>query len=165
MHVHRQFKPLTAASNRPITATSVNFLSFPPLAPGISTATCATEADGRRMHVNSNLAMDDWESDAFFLGVRSGAERRLLLIGGSYLRRKGEVVFDCFAKCNAVLTGDFRRREGGIRQAFIQAPPGSRVRFASGRAPHGVVANGKALPAASLVQENGFLVAAIPHLL
>jgi hypothetical protein len=30
---------------------------------------CNLRADGRRMHVNSNLRMDQWETDAFLLGV------------------------------------------------------------------------------------------------
>ena len=52
-------------------------------------------ADGRRMHVNSNQRLGDWDTDAYLL---ADTEDALLLAGGSYLRRDGRAVYASFCK-------------------------------------------------------------------
>jgi oligo-alginate lyase len=110
---------------------------------------CNLQADGRRMHENGNNEMDEWETDAFLLGVREGDGRQLLLVGGSYLRNQnGEVMFDCFSKCNAALT---LAADGiDVVQAVLQAPPGSQVQIGSGRLPDRVLANQQPVSAATM---------------
>jgi len=118
---------------------------------------CNLRADGRRMHVNSNQRMEQWETDAFLLGVRTGAARRLVLIGGSYLRTAdGEVVFDCLSKCNAVLV------QGGkpdqVAEVFVQAPEGSKVRVKSSVAPSRAVMNGRPLSPDSIAKRGELVI-------
>ena len=112
-------------------------------------------ADGRRMHVNSNITMELLETDAYFVAVRSGEHRRVLVIGASYLRTaEGLPVFDCLSKCNAVL--DYRPDGETCTHACIQAPEGARVRLRSNVAPAHIRFNGK--PAKALEDEGAFFV-------
>src|SRR5579875_1087370 len=67
------------------------------------------EADGRRMHVNSNNSIKGWETDAYLVGWTRPERRiedpasatRLFLACGSYLRRNGRVYFSSLTKQNA----------------------------------------------------------------
>jgi hypothetical protein len=99
-------------------------------------------ADGRRMHRNSNNVMDEWDTDACCVGVRSGGRRRLVAIGASYLRTvEGAVIVDCLSKCNVVL--DYGPDGEKCTHAYIQAPEGSRVRLQSAAVPGHIRYNGQ----------------------
>lgn len=115
---------------------------------------CNLRADGRRQHRNSNHLIDQWETDAFLVGVRSGSHRRLLLIDASYLRRDGQVIFDCFSKCNAVLVGD---GENSFAEVYIQAPEHSIVRVASRSLPSHASINGRTIPPNAMSQRGGLV--------
>jgi hypothetical protein len=109
------------------------------------------------MHNNSNLKMDEWETDAFLLGARTGGARRLFLMGGSYLRAgDGAVVFDCLSKCNLVLT----RVNGNddVAEVFVQAPADSQVRIGSATVPKRIVMNGEAISPKAVEQRGGFIM-------
>jgi len=117
---------------------------------------CNLRADGRRMHVNSNLRMESWETDAFLLGVRTGDARRTFLVGGSYLRTAGgEVVFDCLSKCNALLSQGEKADQ--IAEALVQGPEGSRVRIRSRAVPGRILLNGRPFSPDSIVQRGDFV--------
>jgi oligo-alginate lyase len=68
------------------------------------------QADGRRMHVNSNNNIDGWETDAYLMAWTRPVDRRADPSGvtrffvscGSYLRRQGRVYLDSLAKIDAV---------------------------------------------------------------
>ena len=53
------------------------------------------EADGRRMHVNSNNTMNGYETDAYLL---AGKEGEVTAVYGSYLRKDGKSLFESFTK-------------------------------------------------------------------
>lgn len=52
-------------------------------------------ADGRRMHVNSNHRLGDWDTDAYLLAE---SDEGILMAGGSYLRKEGTVLHASFEK-------------------------------------------------------------------
>ena len=52
-------------------------------------------ADGRRMHVNSNNRLGDWDTDAYLLAE---SDEALLMAGGSYLRKGDRVLHASFDK-------------------------------------------------------------------
>ncbi len=57
------------------------------------------EADGRKMHENSNNRLGDYETDGYVLVERTkGEEKRLFMAYGSYLRQEGRVLYDSFTK-------------------------------------------------------------------
>ncbi len=68
------------------------------------------QADGRRMHVNSNNNIEGWETDAYLLAWTRPAARsadpnaitRFFVSCGSYLRRQGRVYLDSLTKIDAV---------------------------------------------------------------
>ena len=123
---------------------------------------CNQWADGRRMHDNSSTEMAGWDTDAFLLGVRGGSFRQLLVVGGSYLRDPdGQVVLDCFSKCNAVLS--YADNGADVTQAVIQAPPGSQVRVGSGRLVEEVVANGRRLAPDECERRDGLVYMPTPE--
>ncbi len=99
-------------------------------------------ADGRRMHVNSNAVMDLLDTDAYCVATRSGAHKRVAVIGASYLRTPdGVVIIDCLSKCNAVL--DYAQDGEQCTHAYVQAPEGSRVRVRSTAVPGHIRYNGR----------------------
>ena len=58
-------------------------------------------ADGRRMHINSNAVLGEWETDAYLLMKTQKANNsapRLFAVCASYLRRPDEVRFSDFRK-------------------------------------------------------------------
>jgi hypothetical protein len=67
------------------------------------------QADGRRMHENTNNVIDGWETDAYLFAVTRpenaapgiDAATRYFLSCGSYLRREGRVVVDSLSKVDA----------------------------------------------------------------
>ncbi|MGH9666068.1 MAG: hypothetical protein ACRD9L_16715, partial [Bryobacteraceae bacterium] len=68
------------------------------------------QADGRRMHQNSNTAIAGWETDAYLLGWTRPRERvddpqavsRFFVSCASYLRREGRIYLDSLSKVEAV---------------------------------------------------------------
>jgi hypothetical protein len=74
------------------------------------------QADGRRMHLNSNNVINGWETDAYLLAVTRPAHGssigienvgRYFVAGCSYLRKEGQSVIESFSKVTAVIqTGD-----------------------------------------------------------
>jgi hypothetical protein len=73
------------------------------------------QADGRRMHLNSNNVIGGWETDAYLTAFTRPAAAapgvagvtRYFISGGSYLRREGQGVFDSLTKATAVFqTGE-----------------------------------------------------------
>ncbi len=68
------------------------------------------EADGRRMHLNSNNTIAGWETDAYLLafsrpqqnGDDPAAVTRFFVSGASYLRRGGRVYLDSLTKVDRV---------------------------------------------------------------
>ena len=64
------------------------------------------QADGRRMHVNTNNTIAGWDTDAYLLAWTRpvdrmddpGAARRIFVADGSYLRRDGKVYLHSLAK-------------------------------------------------------------------
>lgn len=66
------------------------------------TVCCNFEADGRRMHVNSNNRMAGWDTDAYILCDVNDGER-VMMIYGSYLRKDGCSRFECLQKEDRIL--------------------------------------------------------------
>jgi hypothetical protein len=68
------------------------------------------QADGRRMHLNSNNTISDWETDAYLFAWSRPTSRRedpaaatrFFISYGSYLRRQGRVYFDSLTKADIV---------------------------------------------------------------
>lgn len=70
------------------------------------------QADGRRMHLNSNNVINGWETDAYLLAVTRPANGsstdiknfgRYFVAGCSYLRKEGQSVIESFSKVTAVI--------------------------------------------------------------
>ncbi len=98
-------------------------------------------ADGRLMHRNSNLVMDGWETDAYLLVVE-GVGERVLVVGGSYLRRDGRVLFSSLSKAFAA----FRLADGDL-EASVRGQPRMRLCFGGvASAPERVTVNGLPRP-------------------
>lgn len=56
-------------------------------------------ADGRRMHINSNNTLGDWDTDAYILMTeRTGDGERIFISSGSYVRKGDEVRFASYQK-------------------------------------------------------------------
>ncbi len=56
-------------------------------------------ADGRRMHINSNHCLGDWNTDAYILMREMCGEREnCFMVAGSYLRQKDHVRYASYAK-------------------------------------------------------------------
>ena len=69
------------------------------------------QADGRRMHLNSNNVIEGWDTDAYLVVITrpasaepgdAGAVTRYFVACGSYLRSQGTVVLDSLSKVDAV---------------------------------------------------------------
>jgi hypothetical protein len=68
------------------------------------------QADGRRMHLNSNNTIDGWETDAYLLAWTRPSDRpddpsavtRFFVSCGSYVRREGKAYLDSLSKVFAV---------------------------------------------------------------
>jgi hypothetical protein len=107
-------------------------------------------ADGRRMHSNSNSLLEGWESDAYLLAVSrpNGTPpddpdqlSRLLVIGGSYVRRGDVVILDSLSKVDALVVPNPK----GLRIA-IHGQPTIELGLRCNSAPAEVVVNGSPIP-------------------
>jgi hypothetical protein len=78
------------------------------------------QADGRKMHDNSNNVIAGWDTDAYLLAVTRpidaapDAITRYFVSGGSYLRRGGRVVLDSLSKVDAIW------RPGGKTEILLE---------------------------------------------
>lgn len=62
-------------------------------------------ADGRRMHINSNNTLGEWDTDAYLLMTEQGADAEgIFMVSGSYLRRGQKVRHASFAKTTRYLS-------------------------------------------------------------
>jgi hypothetical protein len=63
------------------------------------------QADGRRMHDNSNHTIEGWQTDAYLLAITRDSEAaepaRVFVANGSYVRKDGRVVLDSLSKLTA----------------------------------------------------------------
>ncbi len=109
------------------------------------------QADGRRMHRNSNNIIDGWDTDAYLLALTRpadsdaadiGSVNRYFVACGSYLRRSGAVVLDSLSKVYAVFTAGKPEME-----VQLQGQPLVRATMRAAEKPSKVILNGKSVPA------------------
>jgi hypothetical protein len=63
-------------------------------------------ADGRCMHINSNTALGEFETDAYLLCIcrdAGGVADKVLMAYGSYLRRDGEALYEDLCKAFEII--------------------------------------------------------------
>jgi hypothetical protein len=108
------------------------------------------QADGRRMHRNSNNVIDGWETDAYLFAVTRavGADPnnpdsavRYFVACGSYLRKDGRLILDCLSKVYTVFTGG--RPD---MQVQLQGQPLIKAAFGAAEKPLKVTLNGSSVP-------------------
>lgn len=95
------------------------------------------QADGRRMHVNSNNVIDGWETDAYLLALTrpaSSAGRvadpdqitRCFVSGGSYVRKDATILLESLSKVDAVFrsakTTEVRLRGQKVIELALRCP-------------------------------------------
>lgn len=106
-------------------------------------------ADGRLRHLNSNLIVNGWGTDAYLLAVTfpDGADisdpdsaSRYFMAQGSYLRRDGKLVFDSLSKVFATWS-----QGAGAMEVLLQGQPVINARIRSLRQPAGVRVNNRAM--------------------
>jgi len=102
-------------------------------------------ADGRRMHRNSNNAIDGWDTDAYLIAMTRSADAadtdpdsltRCFIACGSYLRKDGKVLLQSLSKVYTVFTW-----QGQEMQVALQGQPLIRARFRAIEKPHTVCLN------------------------
>ena len=102
------------------------------------------------MHRNSCHVLGGWETDAYLLAITrparsgagdAGAVRRVLLVGGSYLRRDGLVLLDSLSKVFALF--EIGQRDMEIS---LQGQPLIRLSWHTAERPDSVRVNGQAQP-------------------
>jgi len=107
-------------------------------------------ADGRRMHENSCASIEGWETDAYLFAVSRpkaaspddiGNIRRLIVVGGSYLRRGKTVVLDSLSKVDALIVPDTQRP-----RISIHGQPAIELNIHQISRPREVIVNGSAIP-------------------
>jgi hypothetical protein len=109
------------------------------------------QADGRRMHRNSNNIISGWDTDAYLLAITRpiGADQsdpdsvvRYFVCCGSYLRRNDKVVLDSLSKVYTVFTPGKREME-----VALQGQPIIRASLRTITKPHRTKLNGKVINA------------------
>jgi len=104
------------------------------------------QADGRRMHVNSNNVIDGWDTDAYLLALTrpAGAREsdpdtvtRYFVACGSYLRQGGRPVLDSLSKVDAVW------RPGARTEILISGQDDIEAAVGANRRPESLTVNGK----------------------
>jgi hypothetical protein len=97
------------------------------------------QADGRRMHENTNNVIDGWETDAYLFAItRRDKATRYFVSGGSYLRREGRVMLDSLSKVDAVW------QPGAKTEVLIQGQRQIEVALGAPEKPASVIVNGRA---------------------
>jgi hypothetical protein len=103
-------------------------------------------ADGRRMHDNSNNVIDGWETDAYLFAVTrpetAGAAdadtvTRYFVSGASYLRKSGRILLDSLSKVDAIWQPGINTEVLIEGQDEIEAALGTAIR------PVSLVVNGR----------------------
>lgn len=104
-------------------------------------------ADGRKMHLNSCIDMNGWDTDAYLLAFTWPENKYTgkpedatdTFIGyGSYIRKEGKVMYESLSK----LFGIFSKKGDGMK-VQLSGQPYSRISFASGKPPVELNLNGK----------------------
>ncbi len=100
------------------------------------------QADGRRMHVNTNNVIDGWDTDAYLLALTHSDKNpqditRYMISNGSYLRKDGQVLLDSLSKVDAVW------RPGATMEIVLGGQEHIEPAFAASRRPEKLMVNGK----------------------
>jgi hypothetical protein len=107
-------------------------------------------ADGRRMHVNTNNILGGWDTDAYLLAVTRPASSsnetpenatRYFVACGSYLRQAGRVVLSSLAKVDAAV------RPAGTTEVAVRAQQAVDLEIMVAGATGAVTVNGATVPA------------------
>lgn len=108
------------------------------------------QADGRRMHRNSNLVVQGWETDAALFGFTRMADepgsmasiRRAFVVCGSYVRKEGHILLDSLSKIDSVIAYGETALD-----VLVQGQPLIRCAFYSPAPLRQVSLNGQTVPA------------------
>jgi hypothetical protein len=104
------------------------------------------QADGRRMHENTNNIIEGWDTDAYLFAVtrpEASAEAtpdnvtRAFVSSGSYLRKSGQVLLDSLSKVEAVW------RPGTTTEVLIEGQDVIEASVRVAARPAALTANGK----------------------
>ena len=97
------------------------------------------QADGRRMHENTNNVIEGWETDAYLLAVtwEGASVVRTFVSSGSYLRKDGQVMLDSLSKLTAVW------KTGEVVEMFVKGQDRTEVSVGGGAKPRKMVVNGR----------------------
>jgi len=107
-------------------------------------------ADGRRMHVNTNNILDGWDTDAYLLALTRPADAaaatpenvsRYFVACASYLRKGGRVVLSSLAKIDAAV------RPGKRPEIALHGPETAEAEILAAERTNSVIVNGSAAPA------------------
>lgn len=104
------------------------------------------QADGRRMHENSNNVIDGWETDAYLLALTRSESAaatpetvaRFFVSSASYLRKGGRVMLDSLSKVTAVW------RPAARAEIFLEGQDAAEVSLGAARKPERLTVNGRA---------------------
>jgi hypothetical protein len=103
-------------------------------------------ADGRRMHDNSNNVIDGWETDAYLFAVtrpeKAGAAdadtvTRYFVSGASYLRKSGRILLDSLPKVDAIW------QPGSNTEVLIEGQDEIEAALGTASRPASLVVNGR----------------------
>jgi len=100
-------------------------------------------ADGRDACANSALSFDGWVSDAKLLAVTTDVNQpdtasRILMIGGSTLRRGGRVILDSLSSVNCIVA-----KENGVLNVALEGQRDIAFHVHSETEPDGAMLNGR----------------------
>jgi hypothetical protein len=97
------------------------------------------QADGRRMHENSNNVIGGWETDAYLMAItREGAAvTRMFVSSGSYLRKDGRVMLDSLSKLTAVW------KAGEVTELYVKGQDRMEISVGAVSKPRQVLMNGR----------------------
>ena len=107
-------------------------------------------ADGRRMHVNTNNILGGWDTDAYLLAITRPASApeaapenvtRCFVACGSYLRKSGRVVFSSLTKVDAAL------RPGRTPEVVMRSRETVDAEIIASERTQSVIVNGASVPA------------------
>jgi hypothetical protein len=103
-------------------------------------------ADGRRMHDNSNNVIDGWETDAYLFAVTrpekadvadADTVTRYFVSGASYLRKSGRILLDSLSKVDAIW------QPGSNTEVLIEGQDEIEAALGTASRPASLVVNGR----------------------